>query len=582
MSSATVGPCTLTQQLASAGSTTVYAGQSAGQFGDAGPARDEGQTAHQERGGQQDTAPCRIIVAPVQALAAPPEEINRHIRTMQRQATPRGAAVRGFGEAEGRFFVATETPGGRALRATISEHKTQGTTVGLQTAYAILGHVAHALAASGLQIHGAFRPETIHAAANGSIALEYCGLPQILPDIARLSYVNGPSPYCAPEIQAGSAVSVAGDVYALAAIFCELVTGHPPNGLTPDAGPHLAGLTPQLTAVVRRALDARPESRQGSVNAFVKQLSSALSGQSGEPADVSSSVSAEQSARTFSVTEAAGLDGASERWLVQKGRLDYGPFSMNALKEEIQKGHFGSSDYILDTESGERVQIGKHTHLGSFVKGAERSLETARRAQAEASLESVEKKKRRTLIWITSAAAVVLSTLLVIYLMGRQADDAEKLASRAGEEEIDKFMKKFEISFPKNKKKGAKRKRPAVPGGGPRSARDDGAFSTTTYLGDASKGGGDATLREDDIQRTMMRHYRKLVPCVMQARKTTPTLSTINMEFAIQGSGKVLATRVNGDRTGPLAACIDGKMKTFSFPSFRGRKTIASWSMSIR
>jgi hypothetical protein len=80
----------------------------------------------------------------------------------------------------------------------------------------------------------------------------------------------------------------------------------------------------------------------------------------------------------------------------------------------------------------------------------------------------------------------------------------------------------------------------------------------------------------------MMGNYRSLVPCIMAERHKTPGLSDIALDFVVRGSGKVSAVKANGQRGGPFAGCLLGRMQSFGFPKFNGSKTIASWSMSMR
>ena len=115
--------------------------------------------------------------------------------------------------------------------------------------------------------------------------------------------------------------------------------------------------------------------------------------------------------------------------------------------------------------------------------------------------------------------------------------------------------------------------------GGSQSGGDAADFNNDANFGDVGKGfyQGDQTLDDDQIQNTMMANYRKLIPCIVH----TPGVSTINLEFAVRGNGKVSAVKVNGQRTGALPGCMLARMQSFSFPKFNGAKTIASWSMSM-
>jgi len=122
-------------------------------------------------------------------------------------------------------------------------------------------------------------------------------------------------------------------------------------------------------------------------------------------------------------------------------------------------------------------------------------------------------------------------------------------------------------------------------GGGHRSGGStagDGDFSNDANFGDASKhgSGGDETLDDQIIEETMMKHYRGLVPCLMQERHRSPGVSEMSVDFVVRGTGKVSAVKVNGQKGGSFANCVLGRMPTF--PKYNGNKTIASWSMSMR
>ena len=61
----------------------------------------------------------------------------------------------------------------------------------------------------------------------------------------------------------------------------------------------------------------------------------------------------------------------------------------------------------------------------------------------------------------------------------------------------------------------------------------------------------------------MMKHYRGLVPCLMQERHKNPGVSEMSVDFVVRGTGKVTAVKVNGQRGGSFANCVLGRMPTF-------------------
>jgi hypothetical protein len=95
--------------------------------------------------------------------------------------------------------------------------------------------------------------------------------------------------------------------------------------------------------------------------------------------------------------------------------------------------------------------------------------------------------------------------------------------------------------------------------------------------GDVSKDGGDAILDEGTIDRVMRANYRKIVPCAMQSGART-----VELDFVVQPTGRVKAVQVNGQRSGSMPMCVLNQMQSFGFPQYKGKNTIASWSMSFR
>jgi hypothetical protein len=486
------------------------------------------------------------------------------------------------------LLVAQEWPEGHTLREIIDAQRKQEKPVDADRAHTLLGHVAAALEHAASEMpHGALCPNNIWLSSSGRLRITDLGLGTAWPALLNLRAgtpaTGSRAPYLAPEVTQGrsSSPSPAADVYSLGAILFELLTLTPPTPpLTPPSR-LVAGLTPAIDAVVGRALLPSPGNRYTTATDMLRALGTALSNAAatsaamlGAAPDVGAS--ADTTGRPFDVAAAAGLSQEEARWLVQKDRLDFGPFSLAQLKAQIEQGVFRGDNLIVDMDSGERQKIIDHPQLGDFARHSERRLEHTRRVQAEHAHESVERKKFKAFALIIGAAVLVIGGGLTLYLKNRQAAGSGELASRAGDADIDEFLKGVKVNFPSTKRPTSRR---AARGGG--GGKDD-PFNTTTNLGDVSQGGADAILSDRVIQSVMMANYRKLIPCVMDERRRNPSVSEMDMEFIVAGDGKVSAAKVNGDRNGPLPSCVLGKMRSFNFPKYDGSRTIASWSMSVR
>jgi serine/threonine protein kinase len=128
--------------------------------------------------------------------------------------------------------------------------------------------------------HGGLHPRDIFVMPDEARATGF-GVVEALERIGIRAPVR--RPYSAPERIAGAEWSTPADVFALAAISFELLTGRRPAGtgaqigsLPPDAGEHADA----LLVVLARAMNDDPARRYGSALAFASALESAARGQS--------------------------------------------------------------------------------------------------------------------------------------------------------------------------------------------------------------------------------------------------------------------------------------------------------------
>ncbi len=481
-----------------------------------------------------------------------------------------------------RFYVATEAVDGASVRQLVDARRSEGGVIGLSHAHVILGHVCNALEnAHKMLVHGGINPETIRITSGGRVKLVNLGLLRLIPALARRGGPAGNQPglYLAPEVAAGEDPSPAADVYSLSAVFYEMITGHAPGSpLWPPSKVNPA-VPPVIDAVVARGMAPLPETRFARPRELLDAMGGVIASMEGggvaaKPVEPPSTISI---GKSFSVADAVRLTEEYERWLVQKDRLDYGPFSLAQVMAQMEKGIFTGDDIIVDVDSGDRQKIREHAQLLEFTRVTERRLEMQRRAQAEQVHEHVERKKGRWTLLIIGAAVVAVAGGVGWYIHKRAAAKDDVLASRVSEADVDAFLKDVKISFAPPKRAGGRRS-----GGGPSGANNGIAgraedFNNDMNFGDVSEGGGDAILDEGRIDQVMRANYRKLVPCIMGKG-----VSTVEVDFVVMPTGRIKAVRVNGQGKGSLPMCILNQMQWFGFPSYKGKPTIANWSMSLR
>lgn len=284
-------------------------------------------------------------------------------------------------------------------------------------------------------------------------------------------------------------------------------------------------------------------------------------------------MSAPPIARSFNVDAAlSAVDDTTERWLIQKDKLDFGPFSMREVRSQIESGKILGEHTIMDTESGERRKVKDHPQLRQLVMEAEAKHAEKARLDAEAA------DRRRARNRVVMLLGVILVVVLGVgggvtwYVMNKQP---EKVVVHDKADDLD-WLKDPQITLkvdpPAPKKPGTKRPKSGKPG----------EFSDVTHLGDASEEGGDETLDQNVVQRVMTQNYKTLVGCIIDARRKDGSLRNVEIDFIVKGTGNVSAVKVNGQQTSPLSGCIFAKMQTFSFPKFNGAKTRATFSIALR
>jgi serine/threonine protein kinase len=499
------------------------------------------------------------------------------------------------------FYVATELLDGQTLRDFIDNKRREGRNVSFKGACNLITHVANGLErAAGLMPHGGLNPAAIWVNKAGRVKVTDLGLSRTIPALARRGAPAGAPDhvYCAPEVLAGAAPTSASDVYSLGIMLYEVVTGQLPGTPFLPATQAVADIPPIVDSILAAAFSREPEGRFSSPMELRDALASALAGggapavaavpqPSGAPRAAATQQAVEPPAapaprsslgRSFNVAEAAGgaIDEAQERWLIQKDKLDFGPFSLTQIRAQISRGEILGEHMIVDSDTGARQKVKDFRPLSEFTKTSERHREQNRRAAAEQKMESADKKKRAATLLFSAIFLLVAAGGVGFFVLTRKADDGTKLASRSEDAEVDAFLKDVKLNF--QKAHVAKRGSGGHHAGG---SKDDAEFNNDANFGDASKyaSAGDETLDDGAIEQTMLHHYRGLVPCLMAERKHNPGMTEMSLEFVVRGTGKVSAVKVNGQK-GAFASCVLSRMPTF--PKFNGVKTIASWSMSMR
>ena len=200
--------------------------------------------------------------------------------------------------------------------------------------------------------------------------------------------------------------------------------------------------------------------------------------------------------------------------------------------------------------------------------------------------ETSQRDKRRKLIMFVTVClciAALVVTAAFVYLRTSKTDPRERIVYRnlpgGGGGSLD-----IKISWNKEPADQAKRRRLLR-----RKRRKAGGRKTAsaqqgqdiTYLGDASKEGGDELLSQKQIQTVMQGNIRRLARCISEQARRDPSLRRVAIDFGVQGTGLVSYVKVNGESSGLFQACIAKRMNRIKFPTYDGTLTRASFTMNL-
>lgn len=498
-------------------------------------------------------------------------------------------------------YVVTELVEGHSVRELLDRKRGTGSTgFGVKGATNILTHVCNALTAASEQgCHGTVTLDNVAVSRAGRVRICDFGL-------AALAPLGGKGlPGISPEVLAGKPPTQASDVYSTGALLYEVLVGSPPVKGCKRPSEALAGIPPAIDQVIARSMMPAPEKRFGNCTELRDAVVHALTQGSGQHAAVSGntpvptasgSLAAQLGARHSGQMAAAGAVSAAdaspsaqmpaaaaapaepalpmsaaleaamsdrqERWLISKGKLDYGPFTLAQVAEDIKADKILPGHTIVDNDTGQRVKIEDHPLLGELVDAAKERRDERRRAQAEVQHAQQEKRRGATL-YIFIALGVLGLGLGAYMLVTKLSSDGGKKSAAIEGLEAGKLQAK--ISFPSPEEQKARSRRSGRRSGSGGAGGVAGGWDDTLNLDMEGEDGASERLSDSDVNPVIQRHGGGLGRCI-----TSTGTRSANIEFIVMPTGKISQVRVNRQTNSPVANCVRGVMKKMQFPTFNG------------
>lgn len=449
--------------------------------------------------------------------------------------------------------------------------------------------------------HGALASESVAVNQKGRVRIVDLALARgtAAATVAGLIPAQGA---LAPEILAGAPPSGPADVYGIGALVYECLVGAPLERGGPRPSEIVPGATSQVDELVARACHRDPDKRFGRPDVLGEVVSEALAKggaveapklDDGPPLEQQASLASElaggapPAAATTATAAAAPVVGdpaidralaaaladGTEKWLITKGKLDYGPFSLAEVLAQIDKGEIVAGNVIMDKDSGARSDVGTHPLLGPMVEAARQRIDDARRAQAEVAVQSREKKRGALLYTMIALGVLGAAAAVYFVIQAARSDDGEKKV--AAVEKLEGASLKVTVSMPKAPPKKATSSGRRGGAGGSFDYRR-GSEDLSLDMSDDDDGGG-GSLDMGTVYGVYSRHGGKLGGCLQRTGASSASISII-----IDGpTGRVTFVKVDGKQSGATWACLNGVMRSMKFPTLKSGRTRAEFDIGI-
>jgi len=497
------------------------------------------------------------------------------------------------------LWIATEEVDGSLVRDLLSKKRLAGHAgLGSRAAGNLITGVAAALAEAH---HGAVADESVIVSRTGRVRVVDLALGPGTAAAVAAGLIPADSAL-APEVVTGAPPSGPADVYGIGALLYAVLVGKPLERGGPRPSDVVEGLNSQIDEVVARACHRDPDKRFGRADVLGEVVAEALNKggavetaavprveaeaddpeRPGSPArpdglaalSLASSLTNAPAGTSNPVVDralAAALADSTEKWLVSKGRLDYGPFSLAEVVERIEKGDIVAGNVIMDKDTGARVDVGEHPLLGPMVEAARQKRDDARRAQAEVAVQSREKKRGAMLYALIGLG--VAGAAAAVYLIVQSARK-EETTTVAGISKLDGASLQVKVSEPKrpppSKRSGGRR------GGATGANYTKGSEDLSLDMSDEGDEGGE-TLDMGTVYQTYSKYGGQLGGCLHSTGE-----SSANIYINIDGpSGRVGFVKVNGKQSGALYGCLNGVLRRMKFPSIKGPRTRAEFDIAM-
>jgi serine/threonine protein kinase len=400
--------------------------------------------------------------------------------------------------------------------------------------------------------HGFLNPDSILVTEVGRIKVEdYRYLISCKQDIPVDLISKGNESFLAPEIVSGGDGDFRSDIYSLGVIANKLISG---KLLMEDGSPQLKSDTPEAVyETIKKCISPDPDERFQTATEFFEEFKVSIKSKKKK---VMSAIMVDL------LKNFQDDDEEDKKYMVQKGRLDYGPYSSKQIRERVIDEELFPDNIVVNRTTGFRKILRKHPDFQDFMVEYERRMEIKRREKSEISTQKQEKRQSRTLklgfiFGLAGIAAIATSIILYKAVIDKSGGRGKK--GSGSDDDI--LVSAGSDSMKKGGRKRGRRRR--------RRRRRKKGGDNYSVSGSAGKEIKAYAMDNKQLSRAQVNAVVNKSVINKIARKCVPSSGRINIRFQVAGrKGKVSYTsaKLNGKKNKKIARCAHGILKRLKFP----------------
>ena len=525
------------------------------------------------------------------------------------------------GEHQGKTYLVYGFVEGMNLRIALEERVAQGDPFTFRAVYNVLGHLAVGLEQlHGVAPHGVLTNGNVFVSGGGRVVVSNAGFARVmLAALGPESDAFRDSAFIAPEVRADPwEASEASDFYSLEVIAVSLLSGEDPTVATLPL--LLEDVREQYGTKLGAFLDAclaeEPGMRISTTGEFNSELAGVLDSVKG---------SGEQKARTFTTGAMpalppmepgapaqkppapkapsddlfAGIElpsapiGGSvlggnddERWLVNRDGRDYGPYTEQQIKDQLERDEIDENTQILDTFTQEMDTLIDVEVFTDFVMDYIPRREKRRQEEQERREEVVRQVKRKgSTTFLT--AAVGVAVLLGSFAMFIRAKPAEYPLNQvvrpfryefavpqpdyqgiAADQQLIASLFNFDEPTAASSSSGSSR----GSSGSSRSGDSDDDLPSVDddYVVNFDSSRPASKLTDEQVTSTLYSNLGRVQGCFENELRENPSFTGVTVNWSIRPDGRTFNVRVEGRGriTSSLESCLTRAFRRIRFPEF--------------